>query len=95
MNGFYVDRPSSEEAREIMEKMYYSIPESSNGRYSLSELRPVEEVYSDFLERGDSLLVLRGHGEILGHIHFGPHKEERFSSNLSGHIYDLYVKKEY
>ena len=45
MKDFYVDRPSSEESRRIMEKMYHSIPESSNGRYSLSELRPIEEVY--------------------------------------------------
>lgn len=95
MKDFYIDRPSSEESKGIMEKMYYSIPESSNGKYSLSELRPVEEVYFDFLERGDKLLVLRGQGEIIGHVHFGPQRDERFSSNLSGHIYDLYVKKEY
>jgi len=95
MKDFYVDRPSSEESRRIMEKMYHSIPESSNGRYSLSELRPIEEVYFDFLKRGDKLLVLRGQGEIIGHVHFGPQRDERFSSSLSGHIYDLYVKKEH
>ncbi|HUM22667.1 GNAT family N-acetyltransferase [Mesotoga prima] len=95
IEDFFVDKPSSEESKGIMEKMYHSIPESSNGRYSLSELRPIEEVYFDFLKRGDKLLVLRGQGEIIGHVHFGPQRDERFSSNLSGHIYDLYVKKEY
>lgn len=67
MQNLLIDRPSEEEKFEIMKKMYYSFPESSSGRYSLPDLRPMGEVYSDFLKRGDSLIVLRSGEEIVGH----------------------------
>jgi len=93
MKDLSIDRPSAEEAERIMKNMYHSIPESSSGMYSLSELRPAEEVYYDFLKNGDSLIVLRNGSEIVGHVHFGSQREDRVSTEEKGHIYDLYVDK--
>lgn len=77
-----------------MKKMYYSIPESSSGMYSLSELSPVEEVYYNFLKKGDSLIDLSNGSEMVGHVHYGPQREDRVSIEEKGHIYDLhFVKK--
>jgi|GEM_PF-4816154 len=95
MQNLLIDRPSEEEKFEIMKKMYYSIPESSSGRYSLPDLRPMDEVYSDFLKRGDSLIVLRSGEEIVGHVHSGPQIDERLAFGRSGHIYDLFVSDIY
>ncbi|MBN2253665.1 MAG: GNAT family N-acetyltransferase [Kosmotogaceae bacterium] len=95
MKDLSIDRPSAEEAERIMKNMYYSIPESSSGMYSLSELRPMEEVYRDFLKKGDSLIVLRNGSELAGHVHFGPQRGGIVYTKTKGHIYDLYVDKSY
>ncbi|MGC9321241.1 MAG: hypothetical protein ACP5FY_03235 [Kosmotogaceae bacterium] len=91
MKDFSIDRPSTEETGKIVKKMCHSIPESSSGMCSLSELRQVEEVYYDFLKRGDSLIVLRNGPEMEGHVHYDPQREDIIHTKAIGNIYDLYV----
>lgn len=95
MKDLSIDRPSTEETEKIVKEMYHSIPESSSGMYSLSELRPVEEVYYDFLKKGDSLIVLRNGSEIAGHVHYDPQREDIIHTKAKGNIYDLYIDKKY
>lgn len=90
---YYIDEATPLELNEIRTRMYRAIPESSNGRYSLGELKPVDEVYRDFLSAGDSVAVMRYRGTIVGYIHFGRRREETYSSEETGHIFDIFVEK--
>jgi len=90
---YYIDEATPQELNEIRTRMYKAIPESSNGRYSPGELRPVDEVYRDFLNAGDSVAVMRCRGTIVGYIHFGRRREETYSPEETGHIFDIFVEE--
>jgi GNAT superfamily N-acetyltransferase len=90
---YYLDEATPQELDEIRTRMYRAIPESSNGRYSPGELRPVDEVYRDFINAGDSVAVMRYRGTIVGYIHFGRRREETYSPEEAGHIFDIFVEE--